>query len=145
MKKLALLLTMLVALASTSLCFAADGNDLNKQQKTVDKFISALDENPAPEYAVIAPLLNAKFAQKLDEKAYQAFQKSAKQQLGTLKEAKFRLFERYADGSRVVYVGNFAKEKVVLMQFVFDLKNTLLAVNLNAVKEQGAAQNQAKK
>lgn len=144
MKKLLLCITALVALTACSLCFAADGNDLNKQQKTVEKFIDALDAAPAPDYAMIAPLLNEKFAQKLDAKAYAAFQKSAKEQLGTLKEAKFRLFERFVDGSRVVYVGSFDKEKVVLMQFVFDLKNALLAVNLNAVKEQQPAEAKAK-
>ena len=144
MKKLLLCITALVALTACSLCFAADGNDLNKQQKTVEKCIDALDAAPAPDYAMIAPLLNEKFAQKLDAKAYAAFQKSAKEQLGTLKEAKFRLFERFVDGSRVVYVGSFDKEKVVLMQFVFDLKNALLAVNLNAVKEQQPAEAKAK-
>ena len=144
MKKLLLCITALVALTACSLCFAADGNDLNKQQTTVEKFIDALDAAPAPDYAMIAPLLNEKFAQKLDAKAYAAFQKSAKEQLGTLKEAKFRLFERFVDGSRVVYVGSFDKEKVVLMQFVFDLKNALLAVNLNAVKEQQPAEAKAK-
>ena len=144
MKKLLLCITALVALTACSLCFAADGNDLNKQQKTVEKFIDALDAAPAPDYAMIAPLLNEKFAQKLDAKAYAAFQKSAKEQLGTLKEAKFRLFERFVDGSRVVYVGSFDKEMVVLMQFVFDLKNALLAVNLNAVKEQQPAEAKAK-
>ena len=144
MKKLLLCITALVSLTACSLCFAADGNDLNKQQKTVEKFIDALDAAPAPDYAMIAPLLNEKFAQKLDAKAYAAFQKSAKEQLGTLKEAKFRLFERFVDGSRVVYVGSFDKEKVVLMQFVFDLKNALLAVNLNAVKEQQPAEAKAK-
>lgn len=144
MKKLLLCITALVALTACSLCFAADGNDLNKQQKTVEKFIDALDSAPAPDYAMISPLLNEKFAQKLDAKAYAAFQKSAKEQLGTLKEAKFRLFERFVDGSRVVYVGSFDKEKVVLMQFVFDLKNALLAVNLNAVKEQQPAEAKAK-
>ena len=144
MKKLLLCITALVALTACSLCLAADGNDLNKQQKTVEKFIDALDAAPAPDYAMIAPLLNEKFAQKLDAKAYAAFQKSAKEQLGTLKEAKFRLFERFVDGSRVVYVGSFDKEKVVLMQFVFDLKNALLAVNLNAVKEQQPAEAKAK-
>ena len=144
MKKLLLCITALVALTACSLCFAADGNNLNKQQKTVEKFIDALDAAPAPDYAMIAPLLNEKFAQKLDAKAYAAFQKSAKEQLGTLKEAKFRLFERFVDGSRVVYVGSFDKEKVVLMQFVFDLKNALLAVNLNAVKEQQPAEAKAK-
>ena len=144
MKKLLLCITALVALTACSLCFAADGNDLNKQQKTVEKFIDALDAAPAPDYAMIAPLLNEKFAQKLDAKAYAAFQKSAKEQLGTLKEAKFRLLERFVDGSRVVYVGSFDKEKVVLMQFVFDLKNALLAVNLNAVKEQQPAEAKAK-
>ena len=76
-----------------------DGNDLNKQQKTCDRFIDAIDAAPAPEYAVIAPLLNAKLAEKFTDKQYTAWQKAIKEQFGTLKEAQFRIFERLNDGS----------------------------------------------
>ena len=145
MKKLALLLTMLVALASTSLCFAADGNDLNKQQKTAEHFINAIDAAPSPEYTVIAPLLNAKLAEKFTDKQYAVWQKSIKEQFGTLKEAKFRLFERLNDGSIVTYLCKFDKQEHVFMQFVFDQKNALFGLNFRIVNEQKPAENEAKK
>lgn len=37
MKKLVLVLTMLLAFACSSLAFAADGGDLNKEQKAAEK------------------------------------------------------------------------------------------------------------
>ena len=97
MQKLVLFFTTLVIMTACSLCFAADGNDLNKQQKTCDRFIDAIDAAPAPEYAVIAPLLNAKLAEKFTDKQYTAWQKAIKEQFGTLKEAQFRIFERLND------------------------------------------------
>lgn len=43
MKKLVLVLTMLLAFACSSLAFAADGGDLNKEQKTAEKMMTSLD------------------------------------------------------------------------------------------------------
>ena len=43
MKKLVMLVTVVLTVAMAAVCFAAgDGNDLNKQQKIVDKFVAAL-------------------------------------------------------------------------------------------------------
>lgn len=126
MKKILLLLTTLVAMTACNLCFAADGNDLNKQQKTCERFIDAIDAAPAPEYAAISPLLNAKLAEKFTDKVYAAWQKGVKEQFGQLKEAKFIAFERLGTASRVTYVGNFAKNDKVAIIFAFDEKNALL-------------------
>ena len=145
MKKLLLFITALVTLTACSLCFAADGNDLNKQQKTAEHFINAIDAAPSPEYAVIAPLLNAKLAEKFTDKQYAAWQKSIKEQFGTLKEANFRLFERLNDGSIVTYLCKFEKQEHVFMQFVFDQKNALFGVNFRVVNEQKPAEDAAKK
>lgn len=42
MKKLVMLVTVVLTVAMAAVCFAAgDGNDLNKQQKIVDKFVAA--------------------------------------------------------------------------------------------------------
>ena len=144
MKKILLLLTTLVAMTACSLCFAADGNDLNKQQKTCDRFIDAIDAAPAPEYAVIAPLLNAKLAEKFTDKQYTAWQKAIKEQFGTLKEAQFRIFERLNDGSLVAYMCKFEKQEHVLMQFVFDQKNALFGMNFRVLNEQKPAENKEK-
>ena len=144
MKKILLLLTTLVAMTACSLCFEADGNDLNKQQKTCDRFIDAIDAAPAPEYAVIAPLLNAKLAEKFTDKQYTAWQKAIKEQFGTLKEAQFRIFERLNDGSVVAYMCKFEKQEHVLMQFVFDQKNALFGMNFRVLNEQKPAENKEK-
>ena len=144
MKKLALLFTTLVMMTACSLCFAADGNDLNKQQKTAEHFINAIDAAPAPNYTVIAPLLNAKLAEKLTDKQYTAWQKAIKEQFGTLKEAQFRIFERLNDGSLVAYMCKFEKQEHVLMQFVFDQKNALFGMNFRVLNEQKPAENKEK-
>ena len=144
MQKLVLFFTTLVIMTACSLCFAADGNDLNKQQKTCDRFIDAIDAAPAPEYAVIAPLLNAKLAEKFTDKQYTAWQKAIKEQFGTLKEAQFRIFERLNDGSVVAYMRKFEKQEHVLMQFVFDQKNALFGMNFRVLNEQKPAENKEK-
>ena len=144
MQKLVLFFTTLVIMTASSLCFAADGNDLNKQQKTCDRFIDAIDAAPAPEYAVIAPLLNAKLAEKFTDKQYTAWQKAIKEQFGTLKEAQFRIFERLNDGSVVAYMCKFEKQEHVLMQFVFDQKNALFGMNFRVLNEQKPAENKEK-
>lgn len=44
MKKLVMLVTVVLTVAMAAVCFAAgDGNDLNKQQKIVDKFVAGID------------------------------------------------------------------------------------------------------
>ena len=144
MQKLVLFFTTLVIMTACSLCFAADGNDLSKQQKTCDRFIDAIDAAPAPEYAVIAPLLNAKLAEKFTDKQYTAWQNAIKEQFGTLKEAQFRIFERLNDGSVVAYMCKFEKQEHVLMQFVFDQKNALFGMNFRVLNEQKPAENKEK-
>ena len=144
MKKLLVFFTTLVTLTACSLCFAADGNDLNKQQKTCERFIDAIDAAPAPEYALIAPLLNEKLAEKFNDKQYVAWQKAIKEQFGTLKEAKFRIFERLNDGSVVAYLCKFEKQEHVFMQFVFDQKNALFDMNFRVLNEQKPAENKDK-
>jgi len=55
MKKLVLVLTMLLAFACSSLAFAADGGDLNKEQKTAEKMMTSLEADAAASYAALAP------------------------------------------------------------------------------------------
>ena len=90
-------------------------------------------------------MLNAKLAEKFTDKQYAVWQKSIKEQFGTLKEAKFRLFERLNDGSIVTYLCKFDKQEHVFMQFVFDQKNALFGLNFRIVNEQKPAENEAKK
>ena len=115
MKKLVLVLTMLLAFACSSLAFAADGGDLNKEQKTAEKMMTSLDVDAATGYAALAPTLSADLNKALGEKNFAAIQSQVKKQFGSLKET----FERFDQGDRVTYIAAFSKENVVIMTFMF--------------------------
>lgn len=119
MKKLVLVLTMLLAFACSSLAFAADGGDLNKEQKAAEKMMTSLAGDAATEYAALAPSLSAELGKTMDQKNFAAIQKQVKQQFGSLKETKFFSFERYDHADKVTYIAGFSKEKIVVMSFVF--------------------------
>lgn len=87
MKKLVMLVTVVLTVAMAAVCFAAgDGNDLNKQQKIVDKFVAALTVADDSGYAGAAAGFSPELKQKMDVKAFAALQKQVKDTLGTMKE-----------------------------------------------------------
>lgn len=151
MKKIVLLLMMLFALAGSSLAFAADGGDLNREQRAVERMVDAFDGEPVPAYTVIAPLLSPELEKNLGEKGYATLQAQVKEKFGTLKEAKFFAFQRFDQGDRVTYVSAFTKEKVVTMIFAFDKNGKMTDFAFAPYKEpekpaeQGAPQAQPQK
>lgn len=110
---------MLLAFAFSSLAFAADGGDLNKEQRTAEKMMTALEGDAATSYATFAPALSAELSKTMDQKNFTAIQRQVKQQFGSLKETKFFSFERYDQADKVTYIAGFSKEKIVVMSFVF--------------------------
>ena len=69
MKKLVMLVTVVLTVAMAAVCFAAgDGNDLNKQQKIVDKFVAALTVADDSGYAGAAAGFSPELKQKMDVK-----------------------------------------------------------------------------
>lgn len=146
MKKLAMLLTLAVTVAGSSLCLAADGGDLNKQQKAVEVVIDALDGAPAPEYSALLPMLSKALDQNMGEEGFAALQKAAKEKFGTLKEAKFFAFQRFDQADSITYVGSFTKENIVTMQFIFDKQNKMTDLTMTPYKapEQAPAQEEKK-
>lgn len=140
MKKLTLLITTLLTLFSCSLCLAAgDGSDLNKQQRTADKIMDALDGEPVPAYTAISAGFSSQLQQNLGEKGYLALQKTVKNQFGQLKEAKFFSYQRFDTNDRIAYLGSFSKEKLVTMLFIFDKDNKLVDFAFTPYKESTAA------
>lgn len=77
-EKLVLVLTMLLAFACSSLAFAADGGDLNKEQKTAEKMMTSLEADAAASYAALAPTLSADLNKALGEKNFAAIQSQVK-------------------------------------------------------------------
>ncbi len=119
MKKLVLVLSMLMAFAFSSIGFAADGGDLNKEQRVAEKLLTTLSSDTATTYAALAPSFSDSLAKSLPEAKYGKIQKQSTDQLGSLKENKFVSFERFDQADRVTYIAAFSKEKVVIAQFVF--------------------------
>ena len=113
MKKLVMLVTVVLTVAMAAVCFAAgDGNDLNKQQKIVDKFVAALTVSP-------------ELKQKMDVKAFAALQKQVKDTLGTMKEMKFVAYERFDQGDRLTYLGSYSKQQLVRVIYGFNKEGKL--------------------
>ena len=114
MKKLVMLVTVVLTVAMAAVCFAAgDGNDLNKQQKIVDKFVAALTVADDSGYAGAAAGFSPELKQKMDVKAFAALQKQVKDTLGTMKEMKFVAYERFDQGDRLTYLGSYSKQQLV--------------------------------
>lgn len=143
MKKIIVLLTALFTLAFSCVSFAADGGDLNKEQRTAEKIMTTLDGDAATAYTGFAPSLSEGLSKSLTQQGFATIQKQTKEQLGSLKNTTFRSFERYNDGDRVIYVAEFSKEKTVAMVFVFD--KTAKLVNFSFIPQKPAEQPAEKK
>lgn len=126
MKKLLMMVTVVLTMAMATVCFAAgDGNDLNKQQKVVDKFVAALNIADETGYAGTTGGFSPELKQKMDAKAFVALQKQVKDTLGTMKEMKFVAFERFDQGDRLTYLGSYSKQQLVRVIYGFNKENKL--------------------
>ncbi len=131
MKKLIILLTMLMTFAFSSLSFAADGGDLNKEQKNAEKFMDAFGVAPITEYVSVSSTFSPELTKNLNEATYNELKKQVKQQFGSLKSTKFFRFERFDDLDRVTYIAEFSKEKIVIMSFDFNKNTKLTSFNFS--------------
>lgn len=132
MKKLVMLVTVVLTVAMAAICFAAgDGNDLNKQQKIVDKFVAALTVADDSGYAGAAAGFSPELKQKMDVKAFAALQKQVKDTLGTMKEMKFVAYERFDQGDqgdRLTYLGSYSKQQLVRVIYGFNKESKLTEI-----------------
>lgn len=126
MKKLVILVTLVLAMAMTTVCFAAgDGNDLNKQQKIVDKFVAALNLADDSGYASAAAGFSPELKEKMDTKAFVALRKQIKDTLGTMKETKFVAYERFDQGDRLTYLSGYSKQQLVRVVYGFNKEDKM--------------------
>lgn len=131
MKKLIVLLTMLMTFAFSSLCFAADGGDLNKEQKSAEKFMDAFGVAPITEYVSLASTFSPDLMKILNKATYNEVKKQVKQQFGSLQSTKFFSFQRFDNKDTVTYVAEFSKEKIVIMSFDFNKNAKLMNFNFS--------------
>lgn len=125
MKKILVVLVMGLIMMFNGLCFAADGNDLNKEQTVAEDFMQVFWQEQLPDYNKISENLSEKLKTDLNEKQYTDLQKSVKDKFGALKEAKFYSFQRFDQGDRVSYLVSFDKQPIVTIIFAFDKNQKL--------------------
>lgn len=125
MKKILFILVMGLIMMLNGLCFAADGNDLNKEQTVAEDFMQVFWQEQLPDYNKISENLSEKLKTDLNEKQYIDLQKSVKDKFGALKEAKFYSFQRFDQGDRVSYLVSFDKQPIVTIIFAFDKNQKL--------------------
>ncbi len=138
MKKLILILTAVFTLAVSALGFAADGGDLNKEQKAAENFVAAFTME-APDYRTFSNGFDDTLKAKVTEQAYTVLQQQVQERFGRLKESKFYSFQRYDNVDYVTYVGSFSKEKLVNITFAFNKENKMVDFALSPI-EQNAEQ-----
>lgn len=125
MKKILVVLVMGLIMMFNGLCFAADGNDLNKEQKIAEDFMQVFWQEQLPDYNKISENLSEKLKTDLNEKQYIDLQKNVKDKFGILKEAKFYSFQRFDQGDRVSYLVSFDKQPISTIIFAFDKNQKL--------------------
>ena len=134
MKKLILTLTAIFTLAISALGFAADGGDLNKEQKAAENFVAAFTME-APAYKTFASGCDDTLKATVTEQAYDVLKKQVQEKFGRLKESKFYSFQRYDNVDYVTYIGSFSKEKLVRLTFAFNKENKLVDFALSPMQE----------
>lgn len=120
MKKVIFTVTLIMMMAFSGLCLAADGNDLNKEQKVAETFMEVFTKDQIPAYAVVSKDFSDTLKANINEKAYKDLSKQIKEQYGNVKEVKFYNFQRFDQGDRVTYVAAFDKEEAVAIMLAFD-------------------------
>ena len=143
MKKLILILTAVMMMAFSGICMASDSSDLNKEQKAVDTFISAISTDKVT-YEKFAVNMSDGLKAKLDAKTFEGLKNNIKNNFGDYKDSKLYIFERSlaGDKDRVMYVASFSKEEHVLMVFGFDKDTKISEIGLNIMQQNaGQAQN----
>ncbi|WP_307745933.1 hypothetical protein [uncultured Phascolarctobacterium sp.] len=121
MKKSVLAVVMLLALAVSSVCMAAgDGNDLNREQRVVDKFVAALEAPAGSGFAQVQGDLAPGLQSKLTAEGFAELQKQLREKFGKQKEVKFASFERFDQADRLLYLMGYSRQQVVRAAYVFD-------------------------
>lgn len=134
MKKLIVFLTAIFTLSVTALCFAADGDDLNKQQAAAQVFINAFTDN-APVYSAFAANFDDSLKTRVTRQAYRVLQQQVEERFGNLRESKFYSYQRYDEHDYVTYIASFTKEKLVSITMAFNKNDRMIDFALSPLQQ----------
>ncbi len=142
MKKLVTVVTMIMMMAVSGMCYAAgDGSDLNRQQKVADKFMAVISGGDAAAVAQLQGDMVPELAEKMTAANFAALQKQLKEQFGAQKSVRFAVYERFDQGDRLTYLVGYSRQQAVRAVYGFD-KNGKLSEFVFVPLEVKAAQKQ---
>ena len=132
MKKIIMLITMIMMLAFSAVCSAADGKTLQAEEAAANKFFNAKN------YAAAAAVMTEDMKKNFDEKAFENFQKF-KAEIGTQQVKTLRVVQFLDDAHVLVYQVKYDKAPINQFTFVFSAdKPLLLDFGMAAPKKEAA-------
>lgn len=136
MKKLAAALALTASMAVAGVCSAAgEGAALTKETKAAETFFGGLNGVETVTYAQTAATLDAQMKEKFTAEVFAEKQKEVKTKLGNIKESRFRSFERFDNGDRVVYLGKYSKQENVVMIVFFNPAGKIQDFGMHPVQQ----------
>ena len=119
MKKIVFLLITVFLLAISSVALASNSSVLGKEDKIVGSVLEAITTS-GDTYGQISSSFTPELQKKLTADAFSKMKKQIADNYGSLKESKLFTVEKFDKADRLVYLGSFAKQKVVKLTFVFN-------------------------
>lgn len=120
MRKFLFSIILIVIISTNGLCLAADGDDLNKEQKIAEIFMGVFIKEQVPVYTVVSKDFADILKANVNEQIYQNLKQTIVDKYGNVKEIKFYEFQRFDQGDKITYVAVFDKERAVAIIFTFD-------------------------
>ena len=125
MKKVVFLLITVFLLVMSSVAMASNSSVLGNEDKIVESVLKAVTTN-GDNYEQISSSFTPGLQKKLSADAFSKMKKQILDNYGSLKESKLFTVEKFDKADRLVYLGSFAKQKVVKVTFVFNTAEKVL-------------------
>ena len=119
MKKIVFLLITVFLLAMSSVALASNSSVLGNEDKIVNSVLKAVTTS-GDTYGQVSLNFTPELQKKLTADAFSKMKKQISDNYGSLKESKLFTVEKFDKADRLVYLGSFAKQKVVKLTFVFN-------------------------
>lgn len=116
---------------------------LDKIQDGAVKMIKVLDSNRPTKYIEITKVFTQDTLNKFPKEAYEETQRVCGERFGKMLSYKFASFHRFDKEDLLVYFGNFDKEQIVNMQFLFDKEGKMINFKFQPVKVEKQEENSA--
>ncbi|MBQ7318158.1 MAG: hypothetical protein IJW91_04485 [Phascolarctobacterium sp.] len=117
MKKLFLLAAMVMMLAISSVCSAANGKMLSAEEKLVNDFLNAKN------YGAVTSFMTDNMKKSMTADTYANFKEQVDKNFGKLTMRKLRIVQKFDDADVLVYQAIFEKVPAAEYSFVFMIQD----------------------